>query len=64
MFPGKDLNALRMQEVGDPEIATRIAGYEMAYRMQSSAPELMDLFGETKQTLAMSNRNGASAGIA
>ena len=49
----KDLNALRMQEVGDPEIATRIASYEMAYRMQSSAPELMDLSGETKQTLAM-----------
>ncbi len=49
----KDLNALRMQQVGDPEIATRIASYEMAYRMQSSAPELMDLSGETKETLAM-----------
>jgi len=49
----KDLNALRMQQVGDPEIATRIASYEMAYRMQSSAPELMDLSGETKETLSM-----------
>src|SRR5262249_3926803 len=38
---------------GDPEIATRIASYEMAYRMQSSAPELIDLSKETKQTLEM-----------
>ena len=49
----KDLNSLRLQQVGDPEISTRIASYEMAYRMQSSAPELMDLSGETKDTLAM-----------
>jgi len=49
----KQLNALRLKQVGDPEIATRIAAYEMAYRMQSSAPELMDLAGETKQTLAL-----------
>ena len=40
-----------MAEVGDPEIATRIASYEMAYRMQTSAPELMDLSGESKETL-------------
>jgi len=45
------LNAERLRQVGDPEIATRIATYEMAYRMQSSAPELMDLSTETKQTL-------------
>jgi uncharacterized protein (DUF1501 family) len=37
--------------VGDPEIATRIAAYEMAYRMQSSAPELINLAGESKSTL-------------
>jgi hypothetical protein len=49
----KQLNALRLKQVGDPEIATRIAAYEMAYRMQSSAPELMDLAGETKETLAL-----------
>src|SRR3990172_3859395 len=49
----KDLNALRLQQVKDPEIATRIAAYEMAYRMQSSAPELMDLSGESKHTLDM-----------
>ncbi|MBS0265145.1 MAG: DUF1501 domain-containing protein [Planctomycetes bacterium] len=47
-----DLNALRLGETHDPEIATRIAAYEMAYRMQSSAPELMSLTGETAQTLA------------
>ena len=46
-----DLNRLRRAAVGDPEIDTRIAAYEMAYRMQSSAPELMDLSGETKDTL-------------
>jgi Protein of unknown function (DUF1501) len=47
----RDLNSLRLAQVGDPEIATRIAAYEMAYRMQSSAPELMDLSRETKHTL-------------
>jgi hypothetical protein len=46
------LNRARLEQLGDPEIATRISAYEMAYRMQSSAPALMDLAGETKQTLA------------
>lgn len=46
-----ELNGLRLQSVADPEIATRIAAYEMAYRMQSSAPELMDLSGESPHTL-------------
>ena len=39
----RELNAKNLQESGDPEIATRIAAYEMAYRMQSSVPELVDL---------------------
>ena len=39
----RDLNQARLDVVGDPEIATRINSFEMAYRMQSSAPELMDL---------------------
>ena len=39
----RDLNKLRLDATGDPEIETRIAAYEMAYRMQTSAPELMDL---------------------
>ncbi len=47
------LNQSQYQTVGDPEILTRIAQYEMAYRMQSSVPELMDLSGETKATLEM-----------
>ncbi|WP_339731245.1 DUF1501 domain-containing protein [uncultured Gimesia sp.] len=45
------LNTLRLEKTRDPEISTRISAYEMAYRMQSSAPELMDLSGETKETL-------------
>jgi uncharacterized protein (DUF1501 family) len=48
-----DLNKLRLGETGDPEIQTRIAAYEMAYRMQTSAPELMDLSKEDKKTLEM-----------
>jgi uncharacterized protein (DUF1501 family) len=46
-----DLNRKRLGTAGDPEIATRMAAYEMAYRLQSSAPELMDLKGESKATL-------------
>lgn len=49
----KELNAVRLADTGDPEIATRIASYEMAYRMQSSAPELIDLAKEDKKTLEM-----------
>src|SRR5206468_3537927 len=48
-----DLNRERLKITGDPEIATRIASYEMAYRMQSSAPELIDISKESKETLAM-----------
>src|SRR5262249_51183216 len=40
------LNQLKLQESGDPEIATRIAQYEMAYRMQTSVPELTDVSKE------------------
>lgn len=47
----RDLNMEHRNEVGDPEISTRIAAYEMAYRMQSSTPELMDLSGESPHTL-------------
>jgi len=49
----QQLNQERLAAVGDPEISTRISAYEMAYRMQSSAPELIDLSGETAATLAM-----------
>jgi hypothetical protein len=47
----RDLNLKRAVETGDAEINTRIAAYEMAYRMQTSAPELIDLSGESKVTL-------------
>jgi uncharacterized protein (DUF1501 family) len=47
------LNNRRLQAVADPEIATRIASYEMAFRLQTSAPELMDLKSERKATLEM-----------
>ncbi len=46
------LNTRRLEETGDPEIAARIAAYEMAFRMQASAPELLDLSGETEATLS------------
>jgi hypothetical protein len=46
-------NKRRLETEGDPEIATRIASYEMAFRLQTSAPELMDLRQETKATLEM-----------
>jgi hypothetical protein len=46
----RDLNALRQKSVGDPEIASRIASYELAFRLQASAPELMDLSGESDAT--------------
>ncbi len=45
------LNGMKLETFGDPEIATRIAQYEMAYRMQTSVPELADLSDETQETL-------------
>jgi len=48
-----ELNRKRLETIGDPEIATRIAAYEMANRLQTSAPELMDLKGESPETLAL-----------
>ena len=48
----KEMNLKRLVETGDPEISTRISSYEMAYRMQTSAPELIDLSGESAATMA------------
>jgi hypothetical protein len=45
------LNQARLAEMGDPEIATRIAQYELAFRMQSSVPELIDISREPRQVL-------------
>jgi hypothetical protein len=47
----RELNLKRLVETGDEEIATRISAYEMAYRMQTSAPELMDTSDESAATL-------------
>jgi len=55
----KHLNEQRLEIVGDPEIATRINSFEMAYRMQASAPELMDVSKESPETLKL---YGAEAG--
>jgi uncharacterized protein DUF1501 len=48
-----DLNRLQLRVSGDPEINTRIDAYEMAYRMQTSGPDLIDLSKESKATLEM-----------
>jgi hypothetical protein len=55
----EELNQAQLAEVGDPEIATRIAQYEMAFRMQTSVPELMDISRESAATL---ERYGAQPG--
>jgi hypothetical protein len=47
------LNRQSLADVGDPEIATRIAQYELAFRMQTSVPELMDTSKESKATHAL-----------
>ena len=49
----RSLNESRLSQVQDPEIASRVASYELAFRMQSAAPELIDLGGETRDTLDM-----------
>ncbi|MEW6304130.1 MAG: DUF1501 domain-containing protein [Verrucomicrobiota bacterium] len=49
----KELNEQRLNVMGDPEIATRINSFEMAYRMQASAPELMDVSKESPETLKL-----------
>ena len=46
-----ELNGLHHEQTGDPEILTRIAQYELAYRMQSSVPELTDLSGEPQSVI-------------
>lgn len=46
-----DLNRLKYEAVQDPEIKTRISAYEMAFRMQTSAPELMNISDESQETL-------------
>jgi uncharacterized protein (DUF1501 family) len=49
----RDLNQMHQQKTGDAEINSRIASYELAFRMQSAAPELLDFGQETAATTAM-----------
>jgi arylsulfatase A-like enzyme len=58
----KRANEHKLAETGDPEIATRIAQYEMAFRMQSSVPELTDLSKETAADLEMYGPDVRKAG--
>jgi hypothetical protein len=53
------LNRLRHQDVGDPEITSRIAAYELAYRMQTSVPELIDI---AREPAAVHARYGTAPG--
>ncbi len=56
------INRMRAEQFGDPEIETRIAQYEMAYRMQTSVPELMDLAGEPESTFKLYGEDARSPG--
>jgi hypothetical protein len=58
------LNEMQFADVGDPEITARIQSYEMAYKMQASAPELMDLSQEPKHVLEMYGVDPAKPGFA
>jgi hypothetical protein len=59
-----DLNRRRLDAMGDSEIATRIASYEMAFKMQASCPELMDISKESRQTLDMYGATPGKASFA
>lgn len=58
------LNRAHLADVGDPEIATRIAQYELAFRMQSSVPDLMDISQESPATLALYGADPAQPSFA
>lgn len=56
------LNQLQLEETGDPEIATRIAQYEMAFRMQASVPELTDVSKESAATFELYGEDARKPG--
>ena len=58
------LNKMRLDAVGDPEIATRINSFEMAFRMQTSAPDVMNISKETKATLDLYGAEPGKASFA
>ncbi len=57
-----ELHHLQFEEMGDPEITARVAQYEMAYRMQTSVPEVMDLEQESEQTYALYGEEAKTPG--
>lgn len=59
-----ELNSLRNEEVQNPEVETRIAAYEMAFRMQASVPGLMDISDEPPHVLDMYGTKGADGSFA
>jgi hypothetical protein len=60
----KQLNQMRLGVTGDPEIATRINSFEMAFRMQAVAPDLMDISKEPAETLALYGAEPGKASFA
>jgi len=60
----RELNTAQLNTVQDPEIATRISQYEMAFRMQASVPELMDIKGESQATLDLYGAQPGKASFA
>lgn len=59
-----ELNRVRGESVPDPELDTRIAQYELAFRMQAAVPELMDLSGESRETLELYGTTGNDGSFA
>ena len=59
-----ELNRQRAEQVADPEIATRLAQYELAFRMQSSVPDLMDLGGEPQHVFDLYGTQGRDGSFA
>jgi hypothetical protein len=60
----KQLNQMRLDVTGDPEVATRINSFEMAFRMQAVAPDLMDIAKESKETLELYGAEPGKASFA
>jgi hypothetical protein len=60
----KELNQMRLQATGDPEVATRINSFEMAFRMQAVAPDLMDIAKESKETIELYGAEPGKASFA
>jgi hypothetical protein len=58
----KTINEAKLEDYGDPEIGTRIAQYEMAFRMQSSVPDLVDLSKEPEHVMAMYGADASKPG--